>query len=80
MENKWAYLGLNVSWLLSMMFYYTGAMVCNRLAPTFEYGVVVGMTAMMGRILGIIGFIFLFIIIGNNFKDGRRKDKKRASN
>ena len=77
MKNKWAYLGLNICWLLSLLYAYTGATVCDRLSPDFETGAVFGMSMLLSRLLGALGFLFLYFIIKNNHKRERRKHVRK---
>jgi len=74
MKNKWAYLAMNLCWAFSFLYAFTGATICNELTPDFETGIVFGITALLSRILGAVGFFFLIVIIKNNTK---RKDERR---
>jgi uncharacterized membrane protein (DUF485 family) len=74
MKNKWAYIGMNLCWIFSFLFYFTSTTVCNELGLTFQTGIVMGVTNTWAYILGILGFIFSFIIIGNNIKEKSKNE------
>lgn len=76
-SNKWNYLLMNVCFIFSFLFYNTSSVVCSKLNPTFENGAIVGTAIMLGKILSILGFIFLFIIIENNSKKRRKKNESK---
>lgn len=73
MENKWAYLGMNLCWIFSFLFAYSGATVCNLTKQDFGGGVVVGMSYLTSRLLALGGFLFLSVIIKNNTKKEKKK-------
>lgn len=74
MKNKWAYLGMNLCFIFSFLYAFTGATVCNLTEQDFEGGVVVGMSYLLSRLLGVVGFIFLIIIVKNNYKESLIKN------
>ncbi|MCK9369979.1 hypothetical protein M0R04_08755 [Candidatus Dojkabacteria bacterium] len=77
MENRWAYLGMDMCFIMSAYIIITATAVCNKFPLSYDTGLVYGATSVVSKILFAVGFVFLYIVIKNNIK--KSKEEKEGN-